>query len=80
MRSVHDPELVELGLRSFRAIGYRGVGSIEFKRDDRDGRLKMIELDLRLSISPGRRQVALCRRRRRTTTQTTSAAKATTTP
>jgi len=48
VESVRYPELVELGLAFFRGIGYRGIGSIEFKVDDRDGRLKMIELNPRL--------------------------------
>jgi predicted ATP-grasp superfamily ATP-dependent carboligase len=48
VESVHDPELAELGLRFLQAIGYRGIGSIEFKRDARDGQLKLIELNPRL--------------------------------
>lgn len=48
VESVRHPELVGLGLRFFRGIGYRGIGSIEFKKDERDGRLKMIELNPRL--------------------------------
>jgi len=48
VESLRYPELVDLGLHFFRGIGYRGIGSIEFKKDDRDGRLKMIELNPRL--------------------------------
>jgi predicted ATP-grasp superfamily ATP-dependent carboligase len=48
MQSIHNEEVLEFGLRFFRGIGYRGVGSIEFKKDDRDGRYKMIELNARL--------------------------------
>ncbi len=48
VESIHDNELLECGLRFFREIGYRGIGSIEFKKDERDGRLKMIELNPRL--------------------------------
>ncbi len=48
MESVHDAELAELGLRFFRALEWRGPGSIEFKRDDRDGAWKLIELNPRL--------------------------------
>jgi len=48
MKSVRNPEVAELGLKFFRGIGYRGIGSIEFKRDERDGRYKMIELNPRL--------------------------------
>ncbi|MDZ7336938.1 MAG: hypothetical protein ONB30_00205 [candidate division KSB1 bacterium] len=48
VESIRYPELADLGLRFFRGIGYRGIGSIEFKKDDRDGKLKMIELNPRL--------------------------------
>lgn len=48
MHSIHDPEVQTIGLRFLEAIGYRGIGSIELKLDDRDGRYKMIELNPRL--------------------------------
>lgn len=48
VESIHYPELVDLGLKFFKGIGYRGIGSIEFKKDERDGKLKMIELNSRL--------------------------------
>ena len=48
VESVRYPELAELGLQFFQGIGYRGIGSIEFKRDERDGQLYMIELNPRL--------------------------------
>lgn len=48
MESFHDDELAALGLKFFEGIGYRGIGSIELKLDDRDGRYKMIELNPRL--------------------------------
>jgi predicted ATP-grasp superfamily ATP-dependent carboligase len=48
METVVEPEVRELGLRLFRAMNWRGPGSIEFKRDDRDGRWKLIELNPRL--------------------------------
>jgi len=48
MHSIHDPEVAKMGLRFFEGVGYRGVGSIEFKLDDRDGKYKMIELNPRL--------------------------------
>lgn len=41
------PEVLALGRQIFQAIGYRGVGSIEFKRDARDGQLKLIEINAR---------------------------------
>lgn len=48
VESLRFPELVDLGLHFFQSIDYRGIGSIEFKRDERDGELKMIELNPRL--------------------------------
>jgi len=48
VESLRFPELVDLGLHFFRSIGYRGIGSIEFKKDERDSKLKMIELNPRL--------------------------------
>jgi D-aspartate ligase len=48
VESINNVELKELGLIFFRGIHYRGIGSIEFKKDDRDGRIKMIELNPRL--------------------------------
>lgn len=43
----HDQEFADYGLRFFREIGYRGFGTIEFKRDDRDGRQKVTDLNPR---------------------------------
>jgi predicted ATP-grasp superfamily ATP-dependent carboligase len=48
MESVHEPELIELGLRLLTGLGWRGPASIEFKRDQRDGRWRLIELNPRL--------------------------------
>ena len=36
-----------MGKRFLESIGYRGIGSAEFKRDERDGELKLIELNPR---------------------------------
>jgi len=41
------PETAELGKRFFDGIGFRGMGNIEFKRDTRDGKLKVIEVNAR---------------------------------
>ncbi len=38
-----QPEVAEVGLRFFQGIGLRGLGNVEFKRDERDGQLKLIE-------------------------------------
>jgi predicted ATP-grasp superfamily ATP-dependent carboligase len=48
LESVEDPALADLGLRLFRAMHWRGPGSIEFKRDARDGGWKLIEINPRL--------------------------------
>ena len=44
-----QPEVAELGLSFFQAIGLRGMGNVEFKRDARDGRLKLIECNPRFT-------------------------------
>lgn len=47
VKSVCCPELLEIGKDLFRKIGYQGVGSAEFKLDERDHRLKLIEINPR---------------------------------
>ncbi len=47
VESIRYQELVNTGRRFFSSIGYRGVGSAEFKYDHRDGILKLIELNPR---------------------------------
>lgn len=48
VESAFLPEVAELGLRFLKGVEYVGVGSIEFKKDNRDNKLKMIELNSRL--------------------------------
>ncbi len=45
--SVYQPRVVELGGRMLQSIGYRGIGSVEFKRDPRDGEFKLMEINMR---------------------------------
>ena len=47
VESVEYPELMEIGRKFFSTINYRGVGSAEFKVDERDDELKLIELNPR---------------------------------
>jgi predicted ATP-grasp superfamily ATP-dependent carboligase len=47
VESFHDADLMTLGIGFLRSIGYRGVGSVEFKLDPRDRQLKLIELNPR---------------------------------
>jgi D-aspartate ligase len=49
--TTHDPEVADLGRRFFEAVGVRGLGNVEFKRDGRDGRLKLIECNARFTAS-----------------------------
>ena len=44
-----DPEVAELGLAFSRGAGLRGMVYVEFKRDARDGRLKLIECNPRFT-------------------------------
>jgi D-aspartate ligase len=46
-----DPEVAELGLRFCQSIGLRGFLNVEFKRDVRDGELKLIECNHRFTES-----------------------------
>lgn len=48
VQSTWVPEVADLGLRFLKGVKYVGVGSIEFKRDERDNQFKMIELNSRL--------------------------------
>jgi predicted ATP-grasp superfamily ATP-dependent carboligase len=43
------PETAEIGRRMFDGIGWQGIGNVEFKRDTRDGQLKIIEVNGRLT-------------------------------
>lgn len=45
------PETAEMGRRFFQGIGFRGMGHVEFKRDPRDGRLKIMECNARTSAA-----------------------------
>jgi GT2 family glycosyltransferase/predicted ATP-grasp superfamily ATP-dependent carboligase len=41
-------DVVQDGLRLLRALGYYGISQVEFKRDPRDGRYKLMEVNPRL--------------------------------
>ena len=47
VESIYKPELIETGRKLFSAIGFIGVGSAEFKLDNRDGKLNLIEINPR---------------------------------
>ncbi len=48
-----NPEAAEIGLRFFEGVGVRGLANVEFKRDARDGRLKLIECNHRFTAATG---------------------------
>ena len=48
-----NPEVRDLGMRLFAHVGLRGVANVEFKRDPRDGRLKVIEVNARFTAANG---------------------------
>ncbi|WFL76297.1 hypothetical protein P7228_09830 [Altererythrobacter arenosus] len=50
-RSIWLPETAEMGRRFFDGLGWRGMGNVEFKRDPRDGKLKVIECNPRLTAA-----------------------------
>ncbi len=48
VESVRTPPEVKGAVCFLKAVGYRGPAEVEFKRDERDGRWKLIEFNLRL--------------------------------
>jgi predicted ATP-grasp superfamily ATP-dependent carboligase len=49
-RNRFRPEAIDLGLEILRAIGYRGLVAVELKRDPRDLRYKVIEINPRTTL------------------------------
>ncbi|MEZ4515564.1 MAG: ATP-grasp domain-containing protein [Chloroflexota bacterium] len=58
-KSYYDEELVEVGSKMLRELKWHGVAMVEFKKDEKDGRYKLIEINpkfwgsLGLSIAAG---------------------------
>lgn len=48
VQSLWLSKVADLGLAFLKKVKYIGIGSIEFKKDERDNKLKMIELNSRL--------------------------------
>tara|TARA_R110002072_G_scaffold25443_1_gene84939 strand:+ start:12792 stop:13982 length:1191 start_codon:yes stop_codon:yes gene_type:complete len=46
-----DEEIAAMGQRFFKGIGFRGLGNVEFKRDLRDGSLRIIECNPRFTAA-----------------------------
>lgn len=47
VESVHNNDLLKVGRKFFKGIAFKGIGSAEFKLDEKDGKLKLIELNPR---------------------------------
>jgi predicted ATP-grasp superfamily ATP-dependent carboligase len=45
------PDVAEMGLKYFKGIGLKGIGTVEFKRDERDGTLKVIDCNPRFTLA-----------------------------
>lgn len=45
------PETAELGRRLFEGIDWQGIANVEFKRDLKDGKLKIIEINARITAA-----------------------------
>jgi len=45
--SVDDPNVFDLAVKLLQSLDYRGIGCVEFKRDLRDGKTKLIEINTR---------------------------------
>ena len=45
------PETAKEGMKFFKETGFRGLGNIEFKRDTRDGKLKIMEVNARFTAA-----------------------------
>lgn len=47
VKSIYNEELRDIGRKVFKLIEYKGIGSVEFKYDDRDNKYKLIEINSR---------------------------------
>ena len=50
VESMEDPALTDATLELVHAVGYRGLGGIEFKLDPRDDTYKLIEVNVRFGL------------------------------
>ncbi len=50
VKSLYDRELIDMSIEMVKNIGYKGLGGIEFKKDPRDGKYKLIEFNVRFGL------------------------------
>jgi len=48
VETVEEPQVVELGVRFLAAMRFTGLVEIEFKRDSRDGKFKVLDMNPRV--------------------------------
>lgn len=53
VRSFRDPDLEQTALRLLSGVCYQGLGGMEFKKDSRDSRYKLIEFNVRFGLWDG---------------------------
>ena len=53
VRSFHDPDLERVTLQLLSGVRYQGLGGVEFKKDPRDGRYKLVEFNTRFGMWDG---------------------------
>jgi D-aspartate ligase len=53
VRSFLDPDLERVALQLLSGVQYQGLGGLEFKKDPRDGRYKLIEFNTRFGMWDG---------------------------
>jgi len=53
VRSFQDPELEQIAMQFLMNVQYQGLGGLEFKKDVRDGRYKLIEFNTRFGMWDG---------------------------
>lgn len=53
VRSFFDPDLEKVALQLLSGVGYQGLGGLEFKKDPRDGRYKLVEFNTRFGMWDG---------------------------
>ena len=50
VESIRSDEVVKTGCRILRTLDYRGLAMVQFKRDERDGKLYLLEINPRFTV------------------------------
>ena len=60
VETIDDPGILEDSVRLLRKLGYWGICDVEYKRDDRDGRFKLLDANPRTWLWVGLAETAGC--------------------